>query len=66
VCRTGATTHSTNGEQRLVDLPYQPAGPSQLSLQLPPDPRIAPPGWYMLFAVSAGGVPSNAAWVHLS
>ena len=64
--RPGATTHSTDGEQRLVDLPHQPAGPSQIGLQLPPDPRIAPPGWYMLFAVSAGGVPSSAAWVHLS
>ena len=64
--RPGATTHSTDGEQRLVDLPHQAAGPSQVSLQLPPDPRIAPPGWYMLFAVSADGVPSEAAWVHLS
>jgi len=42
--RPGATTHSTDGEQRLVDLPHQPVGPSQISLQLPPDPRIAPPG----------------------
>ena len=64
--RPGATTHSTDGEQRLVDLPHQAAGPSQVSLRLPPDPRIAPPGWYMLFAVSADGVPSEAAWVHLS
>ena len=37
-----------------------------MSLQLPPDPRIAPPGWYLLFVVSTGGVPSEAAWVHLS
>ena len=64
--RPGATTHSTDGEQRLVDLPHQAADPGQISLQLPPDPRIAPPGWYMLFAVSPDGVPSEAAWVHLS
>jgi len=64
--RPGAATHSSDGEQRLVDLPHQAAGPGQVSLQLPPDPRIGPPGWYMLFAVSTGGVPSEAAWVHLS
>ena len=64
--RPGAATHSTDGEQRLVDLPHQAAGPVQVSLQLPADPRIGPPGWYMLFAVSTGGVPSEAAWVHLS
>src|SRR5664279_6173913 len=32
--RPGAATHSTDGEQRLVDLPHQAAGPGQVSLQL--------------------------------
>lgn len=30
------------------------------------NPNLAPPGWYMLFAVDAGGVPSVAKWVHLT
>ena len=27
--------------------------------------NLAPPGWYMVFAVSTGGVPSMAQWLHL-
>ena len=64
--RPGATTHSTDGEQRLVDLPHQAAGQGQLGLQLPQNSNLAPPGWYMLFVVSTDGVPSEAAWVHLT
>jgi hypothetical protein len=64
--RPGATTHSLDTEQRLVDLPYQLGGPNELILALPATPTIAPPGWYMLFVVAATGVPSPASWVHLS
>jgi hypothetical protein len=64
--RPGATTHSTDGEQRLVDLPITANGPDQLTLQLPAAATLAPPGWYMLVVVDTGGVPSEASWVHLS
>jgi hypothetical protein len=30
------------------------------------NPNIAPTGWYMLFLVNEGGVPSIARWIHLS
>jgi hypothetical protein len=30
-----------------------------------PNPSVAPPGYYMLFTVTAGGIPSVANWVHL-
>ncbi|HEX5200877.1 MAG TPA: galactose oxidase-like domain-containing protein [Actinoplanes sp.] len=64
--RPGATTHSMDGEQRLVDLPYQITGPDQITLQLPGSPGLAPPGWYMVFVVNTSGVPSEAAWIHLT
>ncbi|MFI7601683.1 galactose oxidase-like domain-containing protein [Actinoplanes sp. NPDC049681] len=64
--RPGATTHSMDGEQRLVDLPHRVAGPGELVLDLPSSPGIAPPGWYLLFLVGAAGVPSPGSWVHLS
>ena len=64
--RPGATTHSMDGEQRLVDLPHQVSGPDEVSLQLPSATTIAPPGWYMLFVLSTAGVPSEASWVHLT
>jgi Domain of unknown function (DUF1929) len=30
-----------------------------------PNARIAPPGYYMLFTVTADGIPSVASWIHL-
>jgi hypothetical protein len=40
-------------------------GRTTLALDAPPDGRIAPPGYYMLFLVSADGVPSVARFVRL-
>jgi hypothetical protein len=64
--RPGATTHSADAEQRLVDLPHQVTGPGAVSLQLPAAATVAPPGWYLLFVVNGAGVPSEGAWLHLS
>ncbi len=64
--RPGATTHSADVEQRLVDVPHQVTAPDRISLQLPASGNLAPPGWYMVFAVNTAGVPSEASWVHLT
>lgn len=64
--RPGATTHSTDGEQRLVDLAHQVSGPDEVTFELPSATTIAPPGWYMLFVLNTSGVPSEASWVHLT
>ena len=64
--RPGATTHSCEAEQRLVDLPLQVTGPDAVELELPASAALAPPGWYQLVVVSSAGVPSQGAWVHLS
>ncbi|MEO6503390.1 MAG: galactose oxidase-like domain-containing protein [Jatrophihabitantaceae bacterium] len=64
--RPGATTHSSDLEQRLVDLPITVSGPDALELRLPASADIAPPGWYLLSVVDQAGIPSSAAWVHLS
>jgi hypothetical protein len=61
----GLTTHSFNGTQRLVDLPFIKAA-GQLKATVESNRNIAPPGWYMLFLVDNDGVPSVATWVHLS
>jgi hypothetical protein len=63
--RPGATTHTSDAEQRLVDLPIQVTGPTELTLQIPANRALAPPGWYMLFVVDHAGTPSVAAWIHL-
>jgi hypothetical protein len=38
---------------------------NNVDLNVTSNPNMAPPGWYMLFAVDANGVPSVAKWVHL-
>lgn len=64
--RPGATTHSFNTSQRLVDLPITARDGSGVVVQVTDEPNIAPPGWYMLFLTNTKGVPSVAKWVHLA
>ncbi len=64
--RSGATTHSTDNEQRLIDLPFTTDASRKLTLQLPAEHTLAPPGWYLVFAVNTTGVPSQGAWLQLS
>ena len=62
--RPAAVTHSVNMEQRYVELSFQ-AGLNLLAVQAPPNGNIAPPGYYMLFAVDSAGVPSEATFIRL-
>jgi hypothetical protein len=64
--RPGLTTHSFNGTQRLVDVPFTLQPPDTLNATIPAERNIAPPGWYMLFLTDQDGVPSVAHWVNLS
>ncbi|KAM7468032.1 hypothetical protein LguiB_015594 [Lonicera macranthoides] len=62
-------THSFSQGQRLVKLGVTGAVPEidgryRIGCTAPPDPRVAPPGYYMVFAVNIG-VPSVARWVQL-
>jgi hypothetical protein len=61
----GATTHSSDTSQRLVDMPFEREGFCRLKTCLPKEPNLAPSGWYMLFIVDHRGVPSVAKWVRL-
>ncbi|WP_209405491.1 Ig-like domain-containing protein [Pseudozobellia sp. WGM2] len=53
--RMSSSTHSTNNEQRRVPLAFSGNGTYTLAI---PDRNIMPPGYYMLFALNADGVPS--------
>lgn len=59
--RPSATTHSSDSDQRSVDL-----GVSGSQLTVPANHNLTPPGWYMLFVRDASGVPSVAKWVKVS
>src|SRR5437879_548735 len=64
--RPGLTTHSFNGTQRLVDVPFTLVPPDTVNADVPAERNVAPPGWYMLFLTDHDGVPSMGHWVHLS
>jgi hypothetical protein len=63
--RPMAVTHSSDPDQRLVDLPFTTTA-NGASVTVTNSKNIAPPGWYMLFVVDGNGVPSVAKWIHLS
>ena len=64
--RPVAVTHSSDPNQRLVNLPIKSLGGGRYQLQMDKRATMAPPGWYMLYVTNGSGVPSPAQWVHVS
>ena len=60
----GSVTHTVDSEQRYVGLDFKAEG-STITATSPLNGNIAPPGYYMLFAVDSRGVPSVAEWVRV-
>ncbi|WP_244831839.1 RICIN domain-containing protein [Caballeronia sp. TF1N1] len=56
--RSSSATHSVNNEQRRVPLTFTVGTAGEYKLKIPSDPGIVVPGYYMLFALNAKGVPS--------
>ena len=61
----GATssTHSNSMGQRTI-FPAVSCSGSTCTITAPPDPHIAPPGWFQLFALD-DGQPSQGMWIRL-
>jgi hypothetical protein len=57
--RLGSVTHSMDTNQRLVELTLTTAG-ATLTITAPVSANACPPGYYMVFALSKLGVPSDA------
>ncbi len=63
--RPGAPTHHTDSEQRYVRLSFTP-GTGQLTVTAVSDPKVAPPGYYMLWIVDDKDRPcQEAKFIHL-
>jgi hypothetical protein len=64
--RTGASTHCLNTDQRLVGIEFalKNENPNRLTLSLPDNPNVIPPGYYMLFILKKG-VPSVAKMIRV-
>jgi hypothetical protein len=62
--RLGSVTHAFNMNQRINSLSFSQA-PGGLNVVSPSNPNLAPPGHYLLFILTANGVPSIAKIVQL-
>ncbi|WP_329185922.1 kelch motif-containing protein [Streptomyces sp. NBC_01428] len=62
--RPSAVTHTTDVEQRSIELGLTKTTNS-VTVEVPKDPALVPPGWYMLFVTDAQGTPSEAKWVRV-
>ena len=64
--RSSSTTHTVNNDQRRLPLTIAAgSGPTSYVLNIPSDPGIALPGYYMLFAFDGRGVPSVSASIRI-
>jgi hypothetical protein len=59
----GATTHHNDYNQRYVQLIAEGVSFDHIDVRAPAQRNLVPPGYYMLFLISAAGVPSEASWV---
>jgi hypothetical protein len=64
--RLSATTHDADMNARFINLTEHSRTSNSVTVKTPVHPAIAPPGDYMLFLVTDGGVPSMARYVRIS
>ena len=62
--RPASVTHQADPNQRSVDLTLTGTG-ANLTVKIPNNRNLLPPGYYMLFVQDTNGVPSTAKWVHI-
>ena len=62
--RFGGVTHAFGNDQRYLALSFSQSG-QHLTVNLPVSANRAPPGFYLLFALDAQGVPSKARVLRL-
>lgn len=64
--RAGAVTHGYNMSQRGLECEISAVGATSISADLPANPDLAPPGWYLLFILDSNRVPSTGRWVRVT
>ncbi|MGW1464958.1 galactose oxidase-like domain-containing protein [Streptomyces sp. NPDC002308] len=60
--RPSAVTHTTDVEQRSIALELREEE-GRITVTVPGDSTLVPPGWYMLFVTDTDGISSVAKWV---
>jgi hypothetical protein len=64
--RAGTVTHGFNTSQRGIECVIAGRGAGSLDVQTPPEPNLAPPGWYLLFILDSDRIPSEGQWIRLT
>lgn len=64
--RPCAMTHHTDAGQRYIRLQITGRTAAKVTVRTPANGRVAPPGYYMLFAVTADGIPSEGRFIRIS
>ncbi|MEM6887557.1 MAG: galactose oxidase early set domain-containing protein [Pseudomonadota bacterium] len=65
--RNGSATHGFNGDQRYITLDFEETGTDRLRATAPPNFRVAPSGYYMLWLIDSRGLPCRLArFVHFT
>ncbi len=61
-----AVTHAVDMNRKFAELKVVDRVPGKgVNLEAPAGADLAPPGWYMLFAIDAAGTPAVAHWVQI-
>ena len=63
--RAGSATHSLNNDQRYLELGFTRVSEGELAVQTPVSAGLAPPGYYLLFLVAEGNVPSEGRFLRI-
>ena len=66
VLRCASVTHAYSSDQRLIELAITSRTAGQVTVRTPPTRQIAIPGYYLLFALDAGGVPSVGHYLRIN
>ena len=64
--RLSSNTHAVNNDQRRIPLGFTTTAANAYELSVPSNPGVVVPGYYMLFAMNAAGVPSVAKTVQIT
>ena len=63
--RNGSVTHAFDYDQRYVGCTFTVTGAQEIKITAPPNSRVAPPGWYLLFLIDDQGVPSLGSFIRI-
>jgi YVTN family beta-propeller protein len=64
--RMSATTHAVNTDSRFYKPQFQSSGNNSWQISIHENPNVATPGYWMLFAIDANGVPSESQIVQVT